>query len=212
MRWRLYDARAWDPPVEGRYDKLWRRAVLDGGPTDVPTTSARLTAAAVPAFRLLSVTDVAQDPEDPPVRRPVLPLSYDGDDLRVYATPRPLPRAGVVDAQRVVPGEDAQLAAVLDAAFDGRRTVVTGAPLPGLADAPAGGSPGRARIVRYEPERVVVEATARRPSELVLTDLHYPGWKVTLDGGRRTSIAWTTSCAARRSRPAATAWSSATSR
>ena len=52
MRWRLYDARAWDPPVEGRYDRLWRRAVLDGGPIDVPTTSARPTAAAVPA-RLL---------------------------------------------------------------------------------------------------------------------------------------------------------------
>jgi uncharacterized membrane protein YfhO len=29
---------------------------------------------------------------------------------------------------------------------------------------------------------VVVEATARRPSELVLTDLHYPGWRVELDG------------------------------
>ena len=43
MRWSLYDARGWDPPVEERYDTLWRRAVQDGGPTDVPTTSARLT-------------------------------------------------------------------------------------------------------------------------------------------------------------------------
>ena len=33
LRWSLYDARAWDPPVEKRYDTLWRRAVLDGGPT-----------------------------------------------------------------------------------------------------------------------------------------------------------------------------------
>ena len=72
MRWRLYDARGWDPPVEERYDTLWRRAVLDGGPTDVPTTSARLTAASLPAFRLLSVTDIAQDPDEPagpPTRR-----------------------------------------------------------------------------------------------------------------------------------------------
>ena len=36
--------------------------------------------------------------------------------------------------------------------------------------------------MRYEPERVVVDATARARRELVLTDLHYPGWKVTLDG------------------------------
>jgi uncharacterized membrane protein YfhO len=47
---------------------------------------------------------------------------------------------------------------------------------------PPGGPAGSARIVAYEPERVVVEATARRPGELVLTDLHYPGWKVELDG------------------------------
>jgi hypothetical protein len=182
MRWSLYDARGWDPPVEERYDTLWRRAVLDGGPTDVPTTSARLTEAALPAFRLLSVTDIAQDPDEPPVETPSLPLSYDERDLRVYATPRPLPRAGVVATQRVVPDEEGQLEAVLDPRFDGRRTVVTPEPLPGLGEGPARGSPGSARIVAYEPERVVVEAKASRPAELVLTDLHYPGWKVTLDG------------------------------
>ena len=182
MRWSLYDARGWDPPVEGRYDTLWRRAVRDGGPTDVPTTSARLTAASLPAFRLLSVTDIAQDPDDPVVADPSLPLSYDGRDLRVYRTPRPLPRAGVVGAQRVAPTEEAQLAAVLEPGFDGRTTVVTERPLPGLATTPAGGPAGRARIVTYEPERVVVDATAARTAELVLTDVHYPGWKVTIDG------------------------------
>lgn len=182
LRWGLYDARAWDPPVEGRYDKLWRRAVMDGGPTDVPTTSARLTAQSLPAFHLLSVTDIAQDPEDPRVRRPSLPLSYDGRDLRVYATPRPLPRVGVVDAQRVVETEDAQLDAVLDPSFDGRRTVITGERLPHLRDRPGPGTAGEARIVSYEPERVVVDASARRPGELVLTDVHYPGWKVRVDG------------------------------
>jgi Bacterial membrane protein YfhO len=182
MRWSLYDARAWDPPVEKRYDTLWRRAILDGGPTDVPTTSARLTATALPAFRLLSVTDVAQDPADPPVRDPSLPRVYDARDLRVYATPRPLPRAGVVAAQRVVPGDDAQLDAVLDPSFDGRRAVVTAAPLPGLRSTPGRTPAGSARITSYKPERVAVDATASRASELVLTDLHYPGWKVTLDG------------------------------
>jgi hypothetical protein len=182
MRWRLYDGRGWDPPVEKRYDTLWRRAVLDGGPTDVPTTSARLTEAALPAFRLLSITDIAQDPDDPPVKSPALPLRYDERDLRVYGTPRPLPRAGVVDTQQVVPDDDAQLQAVLDPGFDGRSTVVTPTPLPGLRDGPARGPAGSARILTYEPERVVVDATARRPGELVLTDLHYPGWNVTVDG------------------------------
>ena len=164
MRWRLYDARAWDPPVEGRYDGLWRRAVLDGGPTNVPTTSARLTAAAVPAFRLLSVTDVAQDPEDPPVLRPALPLSYDGDDLRVYAAPRPRCRepASLTPSASCRGGRPARRrpGRRLRRPADGRHR---------RAAAGAGGRagrrfPGRARIVRYEPERVVVEATARQPS------------------------------------------------
>ena len=182
LRWSLYDARSYDLPVEERYDALWRRAVVDGGPTDHPTSQARLTERALPAFRLLSVTDIAQDPDDPPVRDPALPLAYDRRDLRVYANPRALPRAGVVDVQRVVASEEAELDAVLDPGFDGRRTVVTSTPLPGLRRGPPTGAAGSARIVAYEPERVVVEATARRPGELVLTDLHYPGWKVELDG------------------------------
>jgi hypothetical protein len=87
----------------------------------------------------------------------------------------------VVGAQTLVDGEDAELEAVLEPGFDARRTLVTSSPLPGLAEAPAAAPVGTARIVSEEPERVVVEASARRPSELVLADLHYPGWRVTLD-------------------------------
>ncbi len=184
MRWDLYDARSYDLPVERRYDRLWRRAVHGGGPGDTPTTSARLTARSVPALRLFSVTEVAQDPDDPPIRKPALALAYDRPDLRVYSLPGALPRAGVVSSQRVAPSEAEQMDAVLDPSFDGRRTVVTPTPLPGLPKATGGASlgAGTARITTYEPERVVVEATASRPSELVLTDLSFPGWKVTLDG------------------------------
>ncbi len=182
VRWSLYDARSYDLPVERRYDTLWRRAILNGGPGDTPTTSATLTARSLPALRLLSVTDIAQDPGDPRVRHPSLPLAYDRRDLRIYANPGALPRAGVVDAQRIAAGDAAQLDAVLDPGFDGRRTVVTPVSLPGLHGTPGHGPAGTAHIVRYEPERVVVDATARRPGELVLTDLYYPGWKVTLDG------------------------------
>jgi hypothetical protein len=182
MRWGLYDARSYDLPVERRYDRLWRRSIREGGPTDTPTTSAKLTRRALPALRLLSVTDVAQDPDEPPIAKPALELGYDRPDLRVYSLPRALPRAGVVSAQRVAPTDAEQLDAVLDPAFDGRSTLVTPKPLPGLDDGPARGPAGTARIVTYEPERVVVDATARRPGELVLTDLHFPGWKVTVDG------------------------------
>jgi hypothetical protein len=181
LRWSLQDARSYDLPVEKRYDTLWRRAVKDGGPTETPTTAAVLTERALPAFRLMGVTAIAQDPADPVVRRPRLAVAYDEEDLRIYANPRAMPRVAVVGGQTVVDGEDAELDAVLEPGFDGRRAVVTSTPLPGLASAPAPGPAGTARIVSEEPERVVVEAVARRPAELVLADLHYPGWKVTLD-------------------------------
>jgi hypothetical protein len=183
IRWGLFDARSYDLPVEERYDTLWRRAIRDGGPTDTPTTGARLTGAALPALRLLSVTDIVQDPDEPPVDQPSLRLAYDRRDLRVYANARALPRAGVVGAQRVAPSDEEQLEAVLDHGFDGRRTVVTAEPLPGLGDRPRPGPAGSARIVTYEPERIVVDARAdRTTAELVLTDLHFAGWKVSVDG------------------------------
>jgi hypothetical protein len=153
--------------------------VHGGGPADTPTTSAKLSARALPALRLLSVTDVVQDPDEPRLPAGILPPAYDQRDLRVYRLPGALPRAGVVSAQRVVGGDDAQLDAVLDPSFDGRDTVVTGKRLPGLGSS---GPPGTARIVQYEPQKVVVDATATQASELVLTDLSFPGWKAKLDG------------------------------
>jgi hypothetical protein len=42
--------------------------------------------------------------------------------------------------------------------------------------------PGRARILSFEPERVVLETDASAPSLLVLAEAWYPGWSATVDG------------------------------
>ncbi len=100
----------------------------------------------------------------------------------MYRNPGALPRAGVVGAQRSSPGEEAQLAAVLDPSF--RRAAYrdhTGG-IARLSTRPLPGAAGWARILDQEAERVTVQATARRPAALVLTDLHYAGWKAELDG------------------------------
>jgi hypothetical protein len=39
-----------------------------------------------------------------------------------------------------------------------------------------------ARVERYTPEQIEIEAVAAQPGRLVLTDLAYPGWNVTVDG------------------------------
>jgi hypothetical protein len=182
LRWNLHDARSYDLPVDRRYDTLWRRAIKTGPPTETPTTAAVLSERALPALRLMSVTQVAQDPADPRIGQPRLPMSYDGSDLRIYANPGAMPRAGVVGAQTVVAGEDAELDAVLDTGFDGRRALVTSTRLPGVPARAASAPAGRARIVSERDEDLVVEAAARRPAALVVTDLHYPGWRATVDG------------------------------
>jgi hypothetical protein len=174
MRFGLYDARGYDYPVELRYDRLWRRAIAARDPFIPPTTMARSDERALRALGLLGVSRLVQRREDP---RLPLPVAYDGPDARIYANPYAQPRAWVVDRARPVDSEEEALDAVLEPGFDPRAAAVVEEPLPGLE--PGG---GRARIERYEPERVRIEATARGRSLVVLSDIWYPGWRATVDG------------------------------
>ncbi|HVT04751.1 MAG TPA: hypothetical protein VHL58_15415 [Thermoanaerobaculia bacterium] len=38
------------------------------------------------------------------------------------------------------------------------------------------------RIVKYEPNRIVLKASSRQPTMLVVSEIHYPGWIATVDG------------------------------
>ena len=37
-------------------------------------------------------------------------------------------------------------------------------------------------IVKYDPQRVELRATLDRPGLVILADIHYPGWHLTIDG------------------------------
>ena len=50
------------------------------------------------------------------------------------------------------------------------------------ATAGRGCTAGEVRVTRYEPERVVMDSEAARPSLVVLTDSWFPGWEATVDG------------------------------
>jgi hypothetical protein len=181
LRYGLYDARGYDYPVERRYDRLWRREVTPPEPLTPGLLLARVNERSLHTLGLFGVRSVLQGRDQPPLQLPGLRVAYDGPDGRVYEHTGALPRAFLVSGQRVVEGEDAALAAVTARDFDGRREVVTERRLPGLSEGPAP-SPGEARISTYEPERVVVETRARRPAELVLTDVSFVGWNATVDG------------------------------
>ena len=186
MRYGLYDARGYDYPVIDRFDRWWRATAAPPEFINiVPTTvKAKATPKALRGMSLLSVTDIIQDPTDPPARLAGLELAYSGRDARVYRNRNALPRTFLVDRQKVVSGENAALRATLDRRFDPRRVAVTERPAAGIprTDGAGEGTAGTATLVRNGAERVAVRAQAKRRSLLVLTDVHYPGWKATIDG------------------------------
>lgn len=191
MMYGLYDARGYDYPVEKRFDRLWRRNVAPRVlAITQPVEYAFATPAALRALSLLSVSDLLQEPGAPPPPASGLKLAYSGSDADVYANDDALPRAFLVGRQQVVDGEDEALRAVTASGFDGRSVAITERPVEGVPQGEAGGDPepaGRARIVSYENERVVVDAEPSRRSLLVLTDVHFPGWEVRV-GGREQPL------------------------
>ncbi len=194
MSYGLYDARNYDFPIEKRYDVIWRKYVFPlpyqpGAPQWVLTVNP----ATLRVLGLLGVTDVMVPPDEQAYadrigisRRELgldgLRTAYDQPDGRIYRNPSALPRAFVVHAQQVVDGADEALEAVGDPSGpDLGRVAVTERELPGLARS---GSPpaSPARIVSYEPQRVVLETRATREGLAVLSDVAYPGWKATVNG------------------------------
>lgn len=187
MRYRLYDARGYDWPVEERYDRLWRSQVAPEIPTDFPQTLGvpRLTEERRRTLDLFSVRHVVQGPDEGELEVPGLRVVHDGRDARVYENTEAVPRAFLVGGQVVADGGEAALRAVTDPDFDPRAAVVTERRLAGVPEGPRRERPGSARLSRHEPERLRIEADVREPSVLVVTDAHYPGWKAYVDGAER---------------------------
>lgn len=186
MRYGLYDARGYDYPIERRYDRFWKENVA-GKPECLyafcPQTAGS-SDKALRALGLLGVGHLLQDARDEPLDVGGARLAYDGPDARVYTNPHAVPRAFLVGSQRVLADDEQAYATVTAPDFDPRAVAVTHEPAtPDVPQAAAAGSPpGTAKISEYEDERVVVEASADRPSLLVLTDAWAPGWKAKVDG------------------------------
>jgi hypothetical protein len=196
----LYDARGYDLPIIERYDRLWRRDVapesrsVAAGIENVALELRSVTPQALRILGRLGVTHLlrakyvaAPPPKQglepfPPLTVPGLEQVYDGPDARVYRVDGALPRAFVVGAQRVVEDGEAARRAFVSPDFDPLREAITEEPIPGVpqGDASAGG--GSARVLEYEPERVVLSARSRGEGLLVLGDTWFPGWKAEVDG------------------------------
>jgi hypothetical protein len=104
----------------------------------------------------------------------------------VYRNDAALPRAFVVHRAEVARSDAEGLERLRAPDFDPARTVLLSDPVPAerLAPAVREGSRSVARIAREAADEVEVEATLDAPGFLVLSDVHYPGWRVEVDGAR----------------------------
>jgi hypothetical protein len=181
----LYDARGYDYPAVKRYDTMWRKYVAPGVPDFAqPIETASATPASLRALDLLSVRDLLLGPKEHRPTAPGLRVAYRGPDGTVLANPQALPRVFLAGAQQVVHGEPAALEAATAPGFDRRNVVITenrvgGLPVMGGRRTPSSGS---AQLIHLGAESVSVTTRASRAAMLVLTDVAYPGWQVTVDG------------------------------
>jgi hypothetical protein len=111
---------------------------------------------------------------------------YAQRDTLILRNTRACPRVWLVaeaeavdegEALRMIRGESTR-------AFDPRRTALLEVypnelpPLPGGAVAPE----STARIISYEPHRLLIETSAPTATLLMMSEIFYPGWEATIDG------------------------------
>jgi hypothetical protein len=113
---------------------------------------------------------------------------YQDKDWKVLENPATCPRAWLVHDVVVEPTHDGVFARLKDANFDPRRTaVVMGTP----AQFPSPGAVGsteQAVFDVYEPGHMEFRVHADSPAFVVLSEVNYPGWEVTLNGQPATTV------------------------
>ncbi|HEX4265056.1 MAG TPA: YfhO family protein [Verrucomicrobiae bacterium] len=94
-----------------------------------------------------------------------------------------LPRATLFSNWQVNTNGQAMLEQLASPSFDPAKTVLLPTPLPVVANpSVTNQDSGSVKFVSYEPADIKLEATATKPSVLMLADRYDPDWKVSVDG------------------------------
>lgn len=115
-------------------------------------------------------------------------MVYNRDGAIVLQNLRALPRAWLVTKAEAVTDLYAwqQIRGQHDKPFDPRHTALLELEphkMPALSGRPLAPD-SYARIVNYEPNRLVIETRANEQTVLIVSELHYPGWAAQLDGAK----------------------------
>lgn len=113
-------------------------------------------------------------------------LDRETNSLRMARNPDCLPKAFFVGEAEIVSGEGSAIRRVGDPDFDPRRTVVLEGPSAGGET--VGGGTGEATVLSWGSNRIEIAVDADGPGWLVLNEVHYPAWKVAVDGEEREAL------------------------
>jgi hypothetical protein len=196
VQWRVMTPEGYDPLYVRRYGELMQAGKsgrLDGY---VPRSDALLpesvpTKDTYPKQVLLNILGVkyilAKDDDAPVVWSPY-PLQYPPSRFKliyqeykwkIYENRDSLPRAAVFYDYEVQTEKSALISRLFNPRFHYKTKLL-------LEENPSLPSsdqvPTPARIVKYAAGEVVIAAEAARPGVLFLSDTHYPGWEVAVDG------------------------------
>jgi hypothetical protein len=107
----------------------------------------------------------------------------DGQPAYLHRLAQPSARAWLAEEVLVEPDEDQLWQRLASDGFDLSRQVLLPS-LPAGWSGPAAASDGGGSVVWLErlPERLALEVASPQPAILVLSELSYPGWRVTVDG------------------------------
>ncbi len=105
---------------------------------------------------------------------------YEDNGVRIYKNLNALPRAYVVYNSETIDDAEVALNRLASPLFKPRRSVILDRDA-GLGQDRKPGH-GKARIIKFLPERIELQTKLNRRGVLVLTDFFYPGWQAFVDG------------------------------
>ncbi len=119
-------------------------------------------------------------------RSPAWSKVFEDRGVEVLKNANALPRAWLVTQAQAVDGEKAleMIRGEGNAPFDPRETVLLEVRPDELPQLPGGRIAGdnEVRLVEYQPTRLSLETNAATSTVLVVSEIFYPGWRVTIDG------------------------------
>ncbi|OLE55085.1 MAG: hypothetical protein AUG51_05500 [Acidobacteria bacterium 13_1_20CM_3_53_8] len=111
---------------------------------------------------------------------------YNENNVAIYHNEGALPRAWLVAEAEAVDDEEAlkRIRGESEHEFDPRRTALLETSIENLPRLPGGAisQNSSAKIVSYEPNRLLIETSADTASVLVVSEMSYPGWEAIVDG------------------------------